>query len=360
MWESVCCEVQGIKHQKNGIPCQDKTFELFQNGVHVIALADGAGSASHSHFGAECVVRTISHLMVKHFQDYIACDDGRKVKEEIIRELRQQLEEEAQNRKCLLKDLASTMLFVAIREDQFIIAHIGDGVIGYLEGKSELKVASSPDNGEFANITTFVTSNEATISMRLFKGTINNKNAFVLMSDGTEQSFYNKQTNKLANVIVKLMYKTCSLDKKDIKAQLEDSFNSIIIKKTQDDCSIAILARLLSPLCPIEDLPFGKKLDLYGLNKVRHVSRRRIKNYDSLISYLQEPHDFSSIVKKFRWGKNRLRKKYIKNLLVHLLSRKLIKKEEIGKKIFYLRNSFESIKILKEKRDLVEHKGENE
>ena len=34
---------QGGKHKANDIPCEDRTYSLSENGVTVIALADGAG-----------------------------------------------------------------------------------------------------------------------------------------------------------------------------------------------------------------------------------------------------------------------------------------------------------------------------
>ena len=110
----------------------------------------------------------------------------------------------------------------------------------------------------YLNVTTFVTSEEALPSMRLFKGTMKNKDAFVLMSDGTEQSLYHKPTKTLAGIIVKLMHRTCLLDSGTMKAQLEDAFASVISRNTQDDCSIAILARPSTALCPITDLAFPK------------------------------------------------------------------------------------------------------
>ena len=59
MWNSVECAVQGRGHIKSDIPCQDKTFHVHENGVDVIALADGAGSARLSHYGAEFVTKQI-------------------------------------------------------------------------------------------------------------------------------------------------------------------------------------------------------------------------------------------------------------------------------------------------------------
>lgn len=83
--------------------------------------------------------------------------------------LRHELTEEAEKHRCNIHDLACTLLLAAVSENRFLLAHIGDGVIGYLDGDT-LKVASVPDNGEFANETTFVTSDKAAETMRLFKG----------------------------------------------------------------------------------------------------------------------------------------------------------------------------------------------
>ena len=60
MWKKVHCAVQGRGHTKNQVPCQDKTFCYQENGVLVAALADGAGSAKLSHYGAACVTEYIA------------------------------------------------------------------------------------------------------------------------------------------------------------------------------------------------------------------------------------------------------------------------------------------------------------
>lgn len=98
--------------------------------------------------------------------------------------------------------MASTLLLVAIKDDKFIIAHIGDGVIGYLKN-NEMKIASQPENGEFVNTTVFTTSKDAIMTMKLIKGFLGTIQGFVLMSDGPEARLYSKQENKLADVLKK-------------------------------------------------------------------------------------------------------------------------------------------------------------
>lgn len=45
------------------------------------------------------------------------------------------LEKLAQELDCLVKDLASTLLVVAVKNGKYLILHIGDGVIGYVKTK---------------------------------------------------------------------------------------------------------------------------------------------------------------------------------------------------------------------------------
>ena len=320
MWKSVSCAVQGAGHIRSEIPCQDKTFELEQNGVYVIALADGAGSAKLSHYGAERIVKDAAKYTVEHFEEWLEIEDGRQVKQTLLKVLRRGLTEESQVRECSIRDLASTLLLVAVDESHYILLHIGDGVIGYLDGYM-LKVASMPDNGEFSNVTTFVTSEEALASMRLFKGELKNKNAFVLMSDGTEQSLYHKSSKTLADVVVKLMRHTCLISRKAMKNQLEDAFASVICKNTQDDCSIAILARR-SVLGSIETISFEKRLELYQISDQTPCIRRRVKCFDEILSIAETPSSLQQISRQIYLKPKYARKRIERLIDIGLLVKK--------------------------------------
>ena len=92
MWNSIQCAVQGRGHLKAEVPCQDKTFYMNENNVDVIALADGAGSAKLSHFGAELVTKKISELLTKNFDIYYGESDGVAIKRVIIGYLMEELE----------------------------------------------------------------------------------------------------------------------------------------------------------------------------------------------------------------------------------------------------------------------------
>ena len=289
-WKSVCCAVQGRGHAKKNIPCQDKVARRTENGVHVITLADGAGSARLSHFGAQVVVNRMTTFVADRFFDLIAQADGRLVTQELLSVALQALNDEAGLRECSLKDLASTMLIAAVGDGNFFLAHLGDGVIGYLN-ETGLKVATTPDNGEFSNETVFVTSANAAARMRIFKGALKNISGFILMSDGSEQSLYNKRNKTLAPAVKRLMHRTTLIDADVLTPQLERALSTVVAENTHDDCSVAILARNSEQLPPLEALPPGERQSLFQIanDSSPRKTRKKILRCDKICALLRQP-----------------------------------------------------------------------
>lgn len=319
MWSYSSCQVQGRGHIKNQVPCQDKTKTVYEDGTYVIALADGAGSASLSHYGASCVVDSISELFVHHFEDLFANEDGRLVKLAIMEKVLADINSKAEELNCTPKDLASTMLVVAVNNDRFIIAHIGDGVIGYLDGDT-LKTASAPSNGEHANETYFVTSRDAINTMKLFKGSVKNIAGFVLMSDGSEQSLYNKKSNTLSPAVIKLMQRNIILDEEAMHEQLDSTFKNVIITRTHDDCSIALLSRESGVLHSLCGFDIAEKCDLYGIMSCDRRTIKRVARYDLLLDLLRKPSTCKMISNQIH-----LKPKYTKRHLKKLCDVGLVK-----------------------------------
>lgn len=240
-------QVRGRGHTAEGKPCQDRTAYLARSGVQVVCLADGAGSAARSEYGAQAVVREGSRLLVERFHELNSRDDGAQVKREIVHQLRQRLDQTARRQQCEVRDLASTFLAVAVCGDRFIAVHVGDGVIGYLK-TGVLKVVSAPDNVEIANQTTFVTSEAAVASMRLLRGSTAEVSGFVLMSDGAETSLYHQKTQQLATAcrkMINLLGAGGGLSVPVSRLQIRRLLGTTIRNATKDDCSLAVLAREL-------------------------------------------------------------------------------------------------------------------
>lgn len=216
-----------------------------------MCLADGAGSASQSEHGAQALVDAGVKLLAASFDGFASRDDGAQVKVEIIERLIERLETVAARRKCEVRDLASTFLGVAAAEDRFIVVHVGDGVIGYVK-HGELKVVSGPDNDEFANQTTFVTSSGAVASMRLLRGSLEGVSGFILMSDGPANSLFDHRAKQLAPACLKMIRVVSEAPRRRLKypshkKQLRRLLETRIRDATKDDCSLGILGRQLEP-----------------------------------------------------------------------------------------------------------------
>lgn len=301
MWHTVNYEARGRSHQRTNTPCQDKTLAKYINGIYLLGLADGAGSAKYSHYGAEITLKASSEYLSNNFSLLIN-SSGDEVRKNILAYILEQLNLEAQQLNCTVADLASTLLFLAIDKENFIMLHIGDGVIGFRKN-GELKVASKPDNGEFSNTTIFVTSKNAISHMKLFKGSTDNISGFVFMSDGCATSFYHKKSSQLAPVLAKIMYKT-SLHPDTIKKDIMHSF-PLILNNTQDDCSIAIISRLKEPLNSYISSSIYHKIKILQLRN-NASAKRIIKQYDLIIKICEEAKTLQEIQFKIP-----LRKKYL-------------------------------------------------
>ena len=249
MFKEFHYQVRGHGHLRDGTPVQDRTKYLSGGGVQVLCLADGAGSASHSEFGAQAVVDEGCRLLVERFAAFAASDDGARVKVELLERLMAKISGVADRHGFEPGDLSSTFMCVAVSGDRFLGAHIGDGVVGYLK-HGELKVVSAPDNDEFANQTTFVTSRRAAESMRLFRGSLAGVDGFILMSDGTGESLFNARSGQLAGACAKLIMAVgaapAGLSKtSEYRKRLRRLMDLKIRNATKDDCSIGILGRNL-------------------------------------------------------------------------------------------------------------------
>ena len=247
MFKEFHYQVRGHGHLRDGTPVQDRTKYVSRGGVQALCLADGAGSASHSEFGAQAVVDEGCRLLVEWFHEFADSPDGGQVKVDLLSRLLGKLHEVAERHGCEPVDLASTFACVATAGDIFLGAHVGDGVVGYLKD-GNLAVISAPDNSEFANQTTFVTSSGALQSMRLFRGSLAGVAGFVLMSDGTAESLFSRRTGQLAAACSKLITSVGTAPAQQGKAskyrkQLRRLVDIRIRNATKDDCSIGILGR---------------------------------------------------------------------------------------------------------------------
>jgi serine/threonine protein phosphatase PrpC len=238
-WKVAGTFVKGISHEKQNKDCHDRySFKYLSNAVS-ISIADGAGSVLKPEIGAEIATRQVNKTVTKEF-DYIFEAEATLASHKITHAIRTAFGIYAKRYGLNLKDLATTLLFACVKKDRFIAGHIGDGILACLKN-GELIVLSPPDNGEFINETYFITSNSYKAKFRLFKGNLDEIEGFVMMTDGTCESLYDKKEKKLAPIVFTLFDWLDNYTMHEVDTALKDNFENLIKKKTTDDCSIGLL-----------------------------------------------------------------------------------------------------------------------
>ena len=238
-WRAAGTYVMGISHERQNKGCHDRYSFKFYNNAASISLADGAGSASKPEIGAEIATKQVNKTVTKDF-DHIYNSDVNIASHKLTHAIRTAFGIYATRYNCNMKDLATTLLFACVKDDRFIAGHIGDGILGLLKN-GEFVVLSPPENGEFINETYFITSRSYKSRFRLFKGKLNDINGFVLMTDGTCESLYNKLEKKIAPVVFTLFEWIDHYSMEVVDSALKENFENIIKRKTTDDCSIGLL-----------------------------------------------------------------------------------------------------------------------
>lgn len=166
-WSVFQASIAGPSHLERGISCQDACEAWTAGELLVVAVADGAGSASHSELGAALCVRSV----VQGLQTCITTSLGagedaltasRSHLLGVVSEARSKMTELAATQGLAVGDLACTLVGVVARSPGVgYFFHVGDGLaIAAFEDPAIPPVVSAPQNGEYSNETWFVTHDD--------------------------------------------------------------------------------------------------------------------------------------------------------------------------------------------------------
>jgi len=281
--------VKGIAHVENNLPCQDYIFSKTSNNATVIALADGAGSYKKTEVGAKISTEFVTNFICDNFQ-ILFKENNTKIAEKLLNGIRSRLTVKARelNLKTANHDLGSTLLFVAVHNNQYLAGHLGDGVIGYFENQKP-EVLSKPDNdGKYTFLTTSI---NAQPHFRIYKGEIDNIHGFILMSDGTCDSLYEKENNKLVSVNTTMLEWLQENERISVEREIYNTIKDVFLEKSEngDDCSINLLTLTRNESIMDKDKKIDKQIDLNEL--ANNVAKNKEK-----IEKLED--DFSSVKKQ--------------------------------------------------------------
>jgi len=182
MWKLAAASTAGASHLRSGAPCQDRHAYVVEGDALVMAVADGAGSASRAERGAEVAVETAVASLAAHLGRGDAAWD--EVVLGAARDARQAVLNMADAEGLPAREYACTLLLLALSGQTGAALQIGDGVIAYNDGEA-WGWLFWPQKGQYANMTNFLVEDDAESKFELTL--IQERLAEVaVMSDGLE------------------------------------------------------------------------------------------------------------------------------------------------------------------------------
>jgi len=244
--------VTGAAHQAAGQPGQDYVAKLQDRdrGIAAVALADGAGSVTHAALGARIVVTGMLQLLRTDFHALLQ-DGGEAGAERMILYLQDRLDRHARRQEISRGALASTLLFVATDGRDYLCGQVGDGRIARCNATgSAATTVFEPAKGEYFNQTVFVTDPDALDHLELEWGAVDGIGGFVLMSDGAEESLYQRRAGTFAPALFKMLGWLERRSEVAVRAALQRSLRDTLSQRTGDDLSLAVLRCAPAPTAP--------------------------------------------------------------------------------------------------------------
>lgn len=214
---------RGRSHAHEAKPRDDDyRFHRLDNGWHIVIASDGAGSARYSRRGSQLACEVTLKFLSERLGDGLdasvsawlslsAEDSWVRLKNDLYATLpgaalqtQKALAAEAAQHGAVTKDFNATYIVVIAKQfdEDWLVASfaIGDGGAGLIDGTGRLRLLSTPDGGEFAGQTVFVTmpgvfQDAAAIMRRIHCCRVTSLKMIALMTDGVTDPKFETDAN---------------------------------------------------------------------------------------------------------------------------------------------------------------------
>jgi serine/threonine protein phosphatase PrpC len=152
--------LQGVSHISSETPCQDNhKFCVLEDDWIVIAVSDGAGSASESEKGSKAIVDAV----IQYFEaegGALTAEDVVQHVEEAVSSARDALVYLSLFEEKPLKEFSATCIVAVAHPDGICVGHVGDGGVVVREPGGRLHTVSWPTKGDYSNFTSMLSSGD--------------------------------------------------------------------------------------------------------------------------------------------------------------------------------------------------------
>jgi len=248
MWQVFGASAQGTSHHKTGSPCQDAHGYHVTNEYVIVAVADGLGSAGKSLEGAGLAAKTAVEVLCHRIKNKMPSDSSgwTQVLTDTFIGVREALEKTAQASGSSLRDYHTTLIAVIVTNEWLAVGHIGDGAVVALFPGDAMETVSTPEQGEYVNEVTPITSPKALDLVRfaIFPAQVK---AVALLTDGLQNLSINAATGKPFTPFFAPFFEAAvqEIDTADASIQLADFLSSDrVCAKTDDDKTLVIVGKV--------------------------------------------------------------------------------------------------------------------
>ena len=251
VWKAVAASVAGTSHARTKQPCQDASYCRVVGGNTLIgAVADGAGSARLGGEGAQVAARAAVEAIaagLAGLEGSATSEQWKCVLRGAMGMARVQVEISSALLGAPLRELACTLLLFVARPGLVVASQIGDGAVVVRDAGGEFHSLTTPQNGEYANTTTFLVSPDAlkTVQHQAWEKAFTGLAAF---TDGLQRlALVMPVGNPHVKFFAPLFGFTEKASDADIATRALDEFlrSSKVTERADDDLTI-LLARLAS------------------------------------------------------------------------------------------------------------------
>lgn len=227
----------GKSHREQGRPCQDKVCLERVESLFCAAMADGAGSARYSEYGAERVCAAVARAVCRRFEEFF-----RMGRAELAEALVEECLWDLSGMALPFEQLACTLqFFAAHRDGRYLAGHLGDGVQILVAADGTISVVSPPENGDHPWETWFVTGPGAEQHLRLRRGTLTQPGTLLMMSDGPSAALYRAQDGTPARGCA-VIAGWLAREREEVVAEaLRSNMRGLLAEKSGDDMSMTVI-----------------------------------------------------------------------------------------------------------------------
>lgn len=251
-WKYIFASETGTSHKKASLPCQDSSYceEILtkdNSSVLVAIVSDGAGSAIKADVGSKLACRLFAKEIKSFFETGRCIND---VTLEFIQEFILYFQDAssmlAKEEGFTSRDFACTFLAAIVGESSAVFVQVGDGaiVISSEENLNDYSCVFWPQQGEYANMTNFITDANVlnNIEYKFFTHQIKKLAVF---TDGIQHLALHYQTQTAHSPFFRSMFNWLSKEPIGFSQELANSLaiflnSQKVIDITDDDKTLIL------------------------------------------------------------------------------------------------------------------------